>query len=268
LSTDEISILHRFKPEALSDTETEALLRKSFYAYKSSQAGNTEMFEGQIQRFLARRNELDSLAGEEVWQKEIGIKTGLEPSVIYGLSIAIDQLGIEKLLSLSIVEIIDWFFGWLASNPDFIEKIFTRLSTLNQLKRSVGLREQAEIEEMLPKLNIVANILKNYVLGIPLNELNNQIPDVRLLDNSGYLIKARNFVNRLIPELSFGFGLLAMILTEKAIQNGMTKKEIPWDIRILASCIREGFDSSAKLFYKKNNRLLMRVETHSKFNSK
>jgi hypothetical protein len=53
-----------------------------------------------------------------------------------------------------------------------------------------------------------------------------------------------------------------MVLTEKAQQQGLEKQEIPWDIRVLASCIREGFDSSSKLFYKKINRLSMRVETH------
>lgn len=266
MTVEQANILYKFKPESISDSDTKNLLNKSFYAYKVANSSKTELFDAQVRRLLDRRNELDNLPEEYLWQKEIGIKTGLEPSIIYELGVAIDRQGIEDLLSKSITELVDWFFEWISTNEVFLEKIFSKKSTINQIKKATGLKAESSVPDIIPKIQILTNILKYYVQGLPLNELNDQIPDVNKADNTGYLVKARNFVNRLVPELSFGFGLLSMVLTEKANQQGIEKQDIPLDIKILASCIREGFDSSSKLFYKKKNKLLMRVETHLKFN--
>ena len=267
LTVEQANILYKFKPESISENDTKNLLSKSFYAYKISNSSNTELFDTQVRRLLDRRNELDNLPEEYLWQKEIGIKTGIEPLIIYELGAAIEKQGIEDLFSKSISELVDWYFGWISTNEDFLEKIFTKKSTIDQIKKAIGLKPESLISDILPKLAILTDILKNYIRGIPLNELNNQIPDVNRADNTGYLVKARNFANRLVPELSFGLGLLSMVITEKAKQQGLGKQDIPWDIRVLASCIREGFDSSSKLFYKKNNRLEMRVETHLTFDA-
>lgn len=266
LSVDQKNILYRFVPENLSDTVSKDLLEKSFYAYKAAEAGTKAQFDEQVRNLLDRRNELDNLTDEYLWQKEIGIKTGVEPLVIYELGNAIDVEGIDNLLSKSVVELIDWFFMWLRSNPGFLLKIFTKQSTIEQIKKAVGLRPDAEVSNIIDRINLLADILKHYVQGVPLNELDTKIPNINRPDSSGYLSKARNFINRLVPELSFGIGLLSMILIEKSRQVGIEKNYLSWDIRVLASCIREGFDSSSKLFYKKNNHLLMRVETHIAFN--
>ncbi|MBF6653948.1 hypothetical protein C3B47_13895 [Flavobacterium columnare] len=265
LTVEQANILYRFKPESISDSDTKNLLSKSLYAYKAANSSKTEQFDAQVRRLLDRRNELDNLPEKYIWQKEIGIKTGIEPSIIYELGDAIEKQGIDDLLSKSIVELVDWFFEWTSTNDMFLEKIFTKKSTIDQIKKATGLKPESSVSDILAKLGILASILKYYIQGMSLKNLNEQIPNVNRNDNTGYLIKARNFVNRLVPELSFGLGLLSIVLTEKAKQEGIEKPDIPWDIRILASCIREGFDSSSKLFYKKNNRLLMRVETHLTF---
>lgn len=265
MSTEQINVLYRFKPEKLSEKEAKNLLNKSFYAYKAQNVGDTEQFEHQVRRLLDRRNELDNLPEEYLWQKEIGIKTGIEPSVICDLDNTLEEIGIENFIIKSIPEIIDWFFIWICSDERFIGNIFTKQSTIDQIKKAIGLKSEAQMSDILLNLNVLSDILKMYIQGMPLNELNAKIPDVNRVDKSPYLIKSRNFVNRLVPELSFGFGLLSMIIIEKAKQKNIDKNNIPMDIRVLASCIREGVDSSEKLFFKKNNNLLMRVETHLKF---
>ena len=265
LTVEQANIIYRFKPENISESETRDLLSKSFYAYKATNSGKTEQFDAQVRRLLDRRNELDNLPEEFLWQKEIGIKTGIEPSIIYDLGVATEKQGIEDLLSKSITELVHWFFEWISTKEVYLEKIFTKKSTIDQIKKAIGLKPESSVSDIVGRLGILEGILKNYIQGMPLNKLNNQIPDVNRTDSSIYLIKTRNFVNRLVPELSFGLGLFSIVLTEKAKQLGIEKQKIPWDIRILASCIREGFDSSSKLFYKKNNRLLLRVETHLTF---
>ncbi|MEJ5106564.1 DEAD/DEAH box helicase [Chryseobacterium sp. MYb328] len=266
LSVDQTNILYRFVPENLSDTGSKDLLGKSFYAYKAAEMGTKAQFDEQVRNLLDRRNELDSLTDEYLWQKEIGIKTGVEPLVIYELGNAIDLEGIENLLSKSVIALIEWFFVWIKANPIFLLKIFTKQSTIEQIKKALGLKTDSEVSDIINRIDLLADILKHYVKGVPLNKLDAEIPNLNRPDRTGYLSKARNFVNRLVPELSFGIGLLSIVLLEKAKQSGIENIDISWDIRVLASCIREGFDSASKLFYKKNNQLLMRVETHLAFN--
>lgn len=265
LSVEETDILYRFKPDKLSDTETKNLLGRSFYSYNSTKSKNNERFDEQVKILLKKRNEIDNSPDESVWQKEIGVKAGVEPLIVYELENLINKEGIENFMSKSIIDHIDWCFDWLISTPDFIARIFKKQSTLSQIKRAVGLREDSEIAEITSRLKILSDILKNYVQGLPLNELNAIIPDVNRVDNTGYLIKARNFINRLVPELSFCFGLFSLVVSEMAKQKGIDNEDISWEIKVLASCIREGFDSSSKLFFKKNNKLLLRVETHLKY---
>lgn len=265
LSVDQKNILYRFVPENVSHTASKDLLEKSLYAYKATIQGNKAQFDEQVRKLLDRRNELDSLTDEYLWQKEIAIKTGVEPLIIHELGNAIDRGGLENLLSRSVIELIEWFFTWIKDNPSFLLKIFSKHTTLEQIKKVLGLKPEAEISDITNRIDLMKDILQHYVLGIPLNELDAKIPNVNRPDRSAYLGKARKFVNRLVPELSFGLGLLSMVLLEKAKQNSIENANISWDVRILASCVREGFDSASKLFYKKDNNLLMRVETHLAF---
>lgn len=265
LSVEETNILYRFKPEKLSGTETKIMLSKSFYSYKAAQNGSTEKFNEQVNVLLKMRDELDNSPDEKMWYKEIGVKVGVEPMVIYELGNQINKENFEILLSKSIAELIDWYFNWLLSYPHNFERFFTKQSTISQMKKVVGLKEDVSVNDIIPKLNTLSEILKNYVQGLPLNKLNDLIPNVNYPDNTGFLIKARNFTNRLVPELSFSFGIVSLVILEVANQKGIDKRDISWDIKSLASCIREGFDSAAKLFFKKNNKLLLRVETHLKY---
>lgn len=263
LSVDQTNILYRFRPENMSQTETSALLGKSFRAFSESKKGNREEFDVQVRMLLDRRSELDDLPDEFDWQKEIGIKTGVEPNLIMDLDAAIEEQGLFDLLDKDVVELIDWFFGWLRTDESYLEKIFSKSSTVAQMKKAVGLKPEASVKQLIDRIKTLQDIVFAYIKGRSLFEINELIPNVNLPDRTGFLVKARNFVNRLVPELSFGFGILSMVLSEKAIQEGID--EIPYDIKMLASCVREGFDDVEKLFYKKNNRLLARVETHLKF---
>jgi ATP-dependent RNA helicase DOB1 len=268
LDSTQINILYRFKPEKLSENDTKKLLRNSLYAYLAAKEGASEKFEAQVKTLLDRRNELDGLSEDINWTKEISYKAGVDPSIIFELGDAIDEENFDKFINSSISELIDWFFGWMGSNDTYLERIFIKPSILGQIKRTVGLKYNLDYttNEILERINTLKVVLKKYIQGTPLDKINDLIPNSSRPDTSPYLIKSRNFVIRLIPELSFSFGLLSMVIIEKAIQKGIEKDSLPWNVRVLASCIREGFDSSEKLFLKKRNNLLMRVETHNKYN--
>jgi hypothetical protein len=85
--------------------------------------------------------------------------------------------------------IVDWFFDWISANNVFLEKIFTKKSTIDQIKKATGLKPENSVSDIVARLGILANILKYYVQGMPLNELNDQITDINRADNTGYLVK-------------------------------------------------------------------------------
>lgn len=266
LDNDQINILYRFKSENLSENETKKLMNNSFYAYKSIKEKNSEKFDQQVINLLKRRKELDDLSEDIIWTKEISFKTGIDPSLILDLANAIDKEDFKSFMNYKVLDYVDWYFNWLQSNNAFLEKIYLKPSSINQIKKVVGLKlEENRVEEIIHRLPILRDLLKQYLSGETLKTLNDSIPNSLRPDTSPYLIKARNFVIRLIPEISFSFGLISMILIEKAQQKNIDKEELSWTIRALGSCIREGFDEVEKLFYKRDNRLLMRVETHLKF---
>jgi hypothetical protein len=266
LNATQENILYKFKSQNLSEIETKRLLNNSFYAFKTIKEHREESFIGQLETLMKRRNELDKLSEDIVWIKEISFKTGIDPNLIRELDFAITQENFEEFINFSVIQLIDWFFNWLQKKNDYINKIYTKPNTIQQLKKVAGLSSKTEdVTEIIKNLPVIKNLLIQFVQGDSLEKIDNSIPNSKKPDKSPYLTKARNFVIRLIPEISFSFGLLSMIIIEKALQQGIDKRDVPWTIKALASCIREGFDEVDKLFYKKNNQLLLRVETHKNY---
>jgi len=263
LNVDQINILYRFKAENLSESQTKKMLNNSFYAFRSAKENKNESFIAQVDALIKRRNELDALTEQIVWIKEISFKTGIDPSLILELSDAIDLEDFDEYINLSVIQFIDWFFNWLQDGNNRINRIFTKQSTINQIKKAIGLDSEVEdMNEISKQLPLLKQILILYVQGVPLSNINDLIPG----NGDLYLTKARNFVIRLIPDISFSFGLLSMIIIERAKQNEIEDEDLSWTIRALSSCIKEGFDDVDKLFYKKNNIVSLRVETHIKYN--
>jgi len=267
LDNTQINILYKFKSKELSENDTTNLLKKSFYSYKANKNGQSEAFDAQVKCLLERRAVLENSSGDINWVKEISYKIGLDPSIVIELSNAIDQENLKELCSYSIFQLVDWFFTWLKKNNTYLNRVFTKAATISQIKRAIGLKQDQNYsdQEIVNSIDILHKVLNAYIQGMPLDTLNDLIPDLARPENTPYLTKARNFVIRLVPDLSYGFGFLAMVIIEKYKQQGLEIKELSWDIKALASCIREGFDASEKLFYKRNKRLPMRVVTHIQY---
>lgn len=262
LDVNQTNILYRFKAENLSETETKNLFKNSFYAYKAVKENKEDTFSYQVENLIKRRTELDNLSENIVWTKEVSFKTGIDPSLVLELSNAIDKEELIEIMNFSVIQYIDWFLGWLSKDTSYLNRIFTKPSTINQLKRAIGIRpEIEETDKILEKLPTLRNLLLQYINGESLQNINQSIVG----PNEIYLTKARNFSIRLIPEISFSFGFLSMVIIEKALQQSIERKDIPWTLKALASCVREGFDEVEKLFFKRNKQLKTRVETHTKY---
>jgi ATP-dependent RNA helicase DOB1 len=254
--------IYRFKSN--NGIETKNFLKNSFYAYKASQTNKLETFENHIESLIFHRNKLDSLSEEMIWVNEISFKTGIDPSVIESLSIYIDNKGIDFYNNQSIPAFIEDFFEWLNTASHLFYKVFTKKSTVNHIKRAVGQKpENNNINELILKLPKLSKLFLKYITGENLENI-----EIAIVGKaSGFLPNARNFVIRLVPEMSFLFGLFTMVIIEKAEQEGYLKEDLSLNIRVLASCIREGFDEPKKLFFKFDNKITSRVEAHLIYNN-
>ncbi|MEZ7494416.1 DEAD/DEAH box helicase [Leeuwenhoekiella aequorea] len=265
LNIQQTNALFRYRSQGNEELETKKLLSNSLYAFKSKQNNKEETFSQQVTGLIQRRNEIDQLSNNVEWTKEISYKTGLDPDIILELGNSIEQLSIESFTKLSIKEIVGWYFDWIQKDSKRLTQIFTKNSTISQLYKVLGLNPEKETpKSILKNFEALKTILNAYIEGLPLKEIESLIPKKAKKENIN-LDNARNFVIRLIPDLSFSFGLLPMIIIQKAIENNIEKSTIPITVRNLASCIREGFDQYEKLDFKLKNNILSRVETHKKF---
>ncbi len=269
LDITQTNILYKFKAGNLSENETRKFLGNSFYAYQVAKENNSEEFKEQLDNLLIRRNELDSLSEDILWTKDISFKTGIDPILILELGNAIDKENFENILTYSVIDLIDWFFEWLQNNDSYLARLYIKPSAIIQIKKAVGLKQEVDdFNILIQKLPTLVRVLKAYVNGKSLKQINDLIPDTARPDTSPYLLKARNFVIRLVPEISFSFGLLSLVIIEKARQLKINGRDVPLTIKVLANCIREGFDSADKLLYKRNEKLALRVETHFKYRNR
>jgi ATP-dependent RNA helicase DOB1 len=264
LSYTQINLLYKFKPDNISTKETKSLLNNSFYAFKSSKEGKMDSFKDQVKNLIKKRNELDDESENIDWIKEISFKTGIDPMLILELGNSIDGDDFERILDFSILDFIDWFIKWLSKKEDRIVKVFTKPTTIENIKKVIGYEKNNEnnLKEIANKLHVLQSLIIMYVNGESFEKINEAIPGKNDINQS----KARIFIIRLIPEISFAFGILSMVIIEKAKQRGIEKDELSWSIRATSSCIKEGFDEIEKLNYKNKFNLISRVETHLKFN--
>jgi len=265
LNINQTNALFRYKSEEKFADETKKLLNNSFYAYKAKMKDEEESFKTKVNGLIERRNELAENSNSVEWTQDISYKTGLDPDIILDIGNSIDIENFTEFINLSIEQLIDWYFNWMQEDTSRLTKIYTKNSTLSHICKAIGLavKDQSS-ENILSNLNKLKVVLKAYVAGEPLINIEKIIPkttktaDIKLKNT-------RNFVIRLIPDISFSFGLITMVTIQKAKELDIEKKVIPMTIRTLASCVREGVDEYEKLRFKLNNNILSRVETHIKY---
>lgn len=132
-----------------------------------------------------------------------------------------------------------------------------------QLARAVGLRvSNFKLEEVAEKVSDIVPILIAFVNGENYQAIDSLIPG----RTDEHLTKARHFILRLVPQISFAMGVISLTLREHLLWLGFEKDEFPYILRNLATMIREGLDTEEKLQYKMDRRRLLRVEIHSTLN--
>jgi len=261
LSLSQKSLLYRLKPEAVSGNQIRQFVNNSFFAFKKRQRNQEESLNRMIDNLIERRNSIDIAKIEDELVRNISIKTGINPTIVNWLSNYV-MVNLEELSEAPIAEIVDWFLDLVCQDESTFGEIFNKTRTIVNFKKILDLDDESELTEIIERFDKIKAVLNLYIKGATYEAIERTfIGENSQIDTQ--LPNARTFVLKVVPDMSFAFGLLSMLIIERFKQIGVLK--VSQDIRALASCIRGGFDLSDKLFFKINNGIDSRVESHLKY---
>lgn len=220
------------------DDPGEAILRRSFAAFRALAAGKVDWLDSRVATALANRTPV-TLAEHDRWIERVASSTGLRVTLLQDLVGLLDA----KVLDGEASSVIEALFAWLAGKPWLLME-FLRPENLEGLfgKDYKALNDDtARGVFALPALKL---LLPLWMAGRPLAEL--EAAFLSRTNRLGECRKARHFVSRLVPDLAFLAGLPGLLLASRRKATG-DETLIPIVLATLGSMVREGSDSPEAL---------------------
>ncbi|MFC3356121.1 DEAD/DEAH box helicase [Sphingobacterium zeae] len=255
------SLLLRFHNDETEKTSIKSIFNNSFAAFKAAQAADTS-FSDKVLHLVQRRDKMQLDQRFSDWVVVVSLKTGINPTVIEQLGKSLDETDLDTLFEFTVTEWIIWFFDWLEGNEGRILEMFPSNAARAQLARALGLKvSKYDQQDVISRISEIVPILESFVMGENYIVINSKIPG----RDEIYLSKARHFILRLVPQISFAIGVASLTLKELLSSQNFEQEDIPYIIGNLPSLIREGLDTEEKLRYKMRYKRLLRVEIHQAF---
>lgn len=261
LSQDLNSLLLRLNNDETEKTSIKTIFNNSFAAYKAGQEGNSS-FSQKIDELIRRRDIIQMHQSFSDWVEVVSLKTGINPTIIEQLGNSLDDMNLDILFDFTVPEWISWFFDWLEGDQARILEMFPSSAARAQFARALGLPvSKYKLEDVIQHISAVDPILAAFVTGDNYEAIDNLISG----RSDEHLTKARHFILRLVPQISFAIGVVSLTLKELLLSSGFDQEEIPFVVGNLSTLIREGLDTEDKLRYKILHRRMLRVEIHQAF---
>ncbi|QNN41503.1 DEAD/DEAH box helicase [Pedobacter roseus] len=262
LSAEQKNVIFRLSLVPDTETSINTIFQKSFGRYKAIQANQEQSYDQKVQRLVEIKTEIEGEVMNKDWVRRVSLKMGLEPQFVIQIGNFVDDTGIDVLAEFSLEEIIVLVMNWLCEEQGRIFRFFTGTAIYGQLAKALDIPvTHADQEKIFEKLTAIEPILLAYIQGENYVSIQNLITS-RAEDN---LDRARNFCLKLVPNISFIFGVIALVIREQTIDNEGSAKDIPYILRALASLIREGLNSEQKLRHKVQYPYLLRTQIHELF---
>jgi ATP-dependent RNA helicase DOB1 len=259
LNDQQKNILFRLQEDVESDEATKVFFKKSFAGFLAAKANQQAGFEEKVKFLIEKKRELKDEIQAPNWVDIVSIKMAIEPAIIVALGDYIEETGQEKVLEFNIYDAVAWLMDWIALDQDRIITLFPMPVIQDNLLSVLGfVGKQKTFQNLISGWNGLTPLINLYISGATYIEIENAIGG----RHDQFLSKARKFVLKVIPTLSYVFSLFALTLREKMIAEGLSPNDIPYSLKTIASSIREGLDTSEKLRYKYANPQIPRVQVH------
>jgi hypothetical protein len=136
-----------------------------------------------------------------------------------------------------------WLVGWLSQRPQLIPQLI-RKESLEGMFGTTYKKIEGDEARGTYAVGRIFSLLDRWMAGDTLADLERAFgtKEARL----GKCEAAREFVLRLLPEISYIFSLPAPIFRAIAIETGQ-QPNMPLAVDLLGSCVRQGFDVADKV---------------------
>jgi hypothetical protein len=237
----------------------EAMLKRSFAAYRRKQAGDEAWISSRISAALAAR---PAAAEEEFrWTGLVAAATGQSIDLLEGVLALVDGGALEGDAG----QVIAALLGWIEQMPARLLEL-VRPESLEGLFGEAYKKLPTDEVRALQALEMIRRILPVWMSGAPVRDIESEIQGktTRL----GYCETARHFVTRVAPDLAFVAGLPArLLLARHAATSSDDPAEVPMILATLGSIVREGCDSPEALAVRlEAGRQVSRVAARRLFN--
>jgi superfamily II DNA/RNA helicase len=235
------------------------LMARSLSAFRARKRGDQQWISSRIESAILSRNSNPDVALLLTWAERLAAATGISVGVIRELGEPLSQQ-VDHWAPMSAWY--EWVVSWLRRRSVLIPNLIRR-ETLEgflgapykRLKDDVSRGEHAA-EKIFPLLELwmAGNTLASIEAsaGVPGNRI-------------GKCVLAREFVLRIVPELSYLFGLPNQIFRAITVDRG-DAIESPIGLNCLGVCVKEGLNSIEKVALREvSNKRLSRRALHRKY---
>ncbi|MFM0347891.1 DEAD/DEAH box helicase [Paraburkholderia sp. RL17-347-BIC-D] len=225
-------------PEA-GDAPARALIDRSFAAFRARQQGDKAWVRSRTDAAIALRRADPDAPEVLTWAHRLAASAGVPVSIIQELG---QLLSVPIRQEASLSEWYVWMMNWLKERPGLMPNL-VRQESLEGLFGAPYKKLEDDVSRGSYAASRIFPLLARWMRGDTLADLEREFgtPESRI----GKCEAAREFVLRVLPEISYVFGLPAQIYRTLALESGRLD-DTTLALGLLAACVREGFDSSDK----------------------
>ncbi|MFM0363053.1 DEAD/DEAH box helicase [Paraburkholderia sediminicola] len=222
------------------DAPAKALLGRSFAAFRAKQQGNAQWIQSRIEAAMALRRADPDTPLVLTWADRLAASAGIPVAIIRELG---EPLSGSVNPTATTSDWYLWLVDWLSQRPQLIPQLIRRES-LEGMFGTVYKKLEDDQSRGTYAVGHIFSLLNRWMAGDTLADMERAFgtKEARI----GKCEAAREFVLRLLPEISYIFSLPAQIFRAIAIENGR-KADMPLVLDLLGSCVRQGFDDADKL---------------------
>lgn len=246
--------------EGGSDGPARALLNRSFAAYRARMRDDQTWIDTRIDAALTARHNAPDTPAILTWADRLAAAAGIPVAVIRELGAALATQSPNS--NVSVIDWRNWLMNWL-SQHHYLIPVLIRRETLEGLFGTPYKSLEHDSERGQYAHPHLVQLLDRWMAGDSLAEIELKFgtPEHRI----GKCENAREFALRMIPELTYIFGLPAQIMRAQATEQEVDTDPLP-ALETLASCVREGVDRIEKLaLISAQNEEMNRRAVHRKF---
>jgi len=255
-----IEELQRYALGRLSAGGLEPSLKKSLAVYRARKQGKEKWIAKRLESAVAYYANQTPEEEAEVDAHQLSSMLGIPLEVVQRLSVDLTDKTLTA--NASIKDWRRWMFDWMEGNPDLFDQIF-RKSTIDEFFDTKFAAIDDSKLRAAKALPILRDLTRLWMKGATLRKL--QLALGTKENKLKTCIDARRFALRVVPELSYLFGLPALLLQRNQIRSDQDEVELPAAVSRLGTCVRMGFRSTEAAALSSRQPSLSRREVRKRY---